>query len=118
MKRITLELRNDVIARAVDIAARTQRRVEDVLAEWLDRYAEDLPVESLSDEQVLALCRFEMNIIQKQELATLLHTHHERALTDEESARLDDLLNLHRRSMVRKARALQVAASRGLSLPN
>ncbi len=113
-KRITLEVRNEVINRARAVAATTQRHLEDVLVEWLDRYAEDLPVETLSDSQVLDLCNFEMNIIQKQELATLLHYHRERALSADESTRLDDLLQLHRRGLLRKARALEVATARGL----
>lgn len=113
-KRVTLELRPEVLTKAWETAHRTHRRVEDVLAEWLDRYAEELPVETLSDEDVLALCRFEMNIVQRQALAALLANHRERALTAEESTRLDELLQLHRRGMVRKARALEVAKSRGL----
>ena len=116
-KRITLELGQGVLARARDVAERTGRDLEDVLAEWLDRYASDLPVEMLSDEQVLDLCSFEMNLIQQQELRLLLHFHRERDLSVEESTRLDELIRMHRRALVRKARAIQVAEARGLAPP-
>jgi len=115
-RRITIELRDEVIERAYEVADRTNRPLEDVLAEWLDKYANDLPVETLSDQQVIDLCKFTMNLLHQQELTILLHHHRERQLSDEESTRLDELLLLHRRSLVRKARALQVAEARGLEL--
>lgn len=115
--KVTLELHKDVIARARDVAYRTQRPVEDVLSEWIDRFADELPVEMLSDEEVMALSEFEMNIIQRQELSTLLWQHRERELTRAERTRLDDLLQLYRRGLVRKARAIHVAVARGLRRP-
>jgi hypothetical protein len=116
-RRITLELPPEVLARAGEIAGRTHRVLEDVLADWLTHYADDLPVESLSDEQVLDLCRFQINIVQQQELSNLLHHHRERQLTASETARLDELVQVHRRGLVRQARAIQVATARGLKLP-
>lgn len=113
-RRITLELRTEIVNKAWEIAQRTHQRVEDVLAEWLDQYANELPVETLSDADVLALCHFEMNLLQKQALSSLLAHHRERALTDHESAQLDELLQLHRRGVLRKARAVEVATARGL----
>jgi hypothetical protein len=116
-KRVTLELNHDVFARARDVAKRTQRNVEDVLADWLSHYASDLPVETLSDDQVLELCRFRLNVVQQQELSTLLYNHRVRELSTEERTRLDELLQIHRHGLVRKARAIQVAQLRGLIHP-
>ncbi len=49
---ITLQLPERVTVTARQVAKRTKRRLEDVLLDWLDRSAEDLPVEMLPDEQV------------------------------------------------------------------
>jgi hypothetical protein len=113
-KRITLELPNELISRALEVAGRSQRDLEDVLAEWLDRYVDDLPVEALSDNEVLSLCRDELNPIFQYELRSLLYHHRERGLTGSESQRMDELLQIYRRGIIRKARAMEVAAARGL----
>ncbi|MEQ8674150.1 MAG: hypothetical protein RLP44_08985 [Aggregatilineales bacterium] len=113
-KRVTIELKHEIVERAHVVAQNTQRPVEDVLAGWLDNYINELPVENLNDEELIQLCQFKMNLFQQQELSLLLHYHRERPLTREESERLDTLLQMHRRGLVRKARALQVAAARGL----
>jgi hypothetical protein len=113
-KRITLHLNNALLARANEIAERTGQHLEDILAEWLDRYTDDIPVEDLSDEDVLALCDYEMNVLLQQEMRNLLYHQRERKLSKAESIRLDELLMMHRKKIVRKARALEVAAVRGL----
>jgi len=114
-KRVTLYLTDNILQRALEIASRSQRDVADILAEWLDRYVDDLPVEALTDEEVLDLVEFEMNILAKQELRKLLYSHRTQQLTSEESARLDELLRIYRRGILRKARAIEVAAARGLT---
>lgn len=113
-KRVTIELKHEIVERAHLVAQNSQRPVEDVLAEWLDSYVNELPVESLDDNEIIHLCQFKMNVIQQQELSLLLHHHRERQLSREESEQLDTLLQMHRRGLVRKARAIQVAAVRGL----
>lgn len=113
-KRITLELGGEVMARARRMAERSGRSLEDVLAEWLDRYASDLPVETLPDDEVLRLCDLEMNFIERQELSILLAHDRARELDDDERRRFDELIHLHRRVLVRKSRALKVAFERGL----
>ena len=102
-------------ARAV--AQRTQRSVEAVLLEWLDHAATELPVESLPDDQVLALRDLQLSAEQQSALSELLARQREGALTGAERARLDDLLSLYRRGLVRKAQALKVAVDRGLQPP-
>jgi hypothetical protein len=113
-KRVTLHLRDDIIARALKIADSSQRELEEVLAEWIDRYANDLPVETLSNDEVLALCEFELNPISQHELRNLLFRQQEYKLSVAESARLDELLQIYRRGIARKARAIEVASARGL----
>lgn len=113
-KRVTLYVTDDILRRAQNIADDSGRETEEVLAEWLDRFVDDLPVEMLPDDEVLALCYFEMNRSQKQELRSLLYAHRSRELSAEESRRMDDLLRLYRRGVIRKAQALDIASARGL----
>ena len=99
-----------VSARAARHAARlaslTQQRVEDVLAGWLDWTAAEVPVETLPNDALLALCDLEMDKEQQQDL-----------LNAAEQARLDELLQVYRHGLVRKARAIKVAVQRGLRPP-
>jgi hypothetical protein len=113
-RRVTLDLPDELFTKVLRVAGISQRELEDVLLEWIDRYADDLPVEELPDDEVMALCHYEMNMIHQQELRNLLYHHQEDQLSAEQSVRLDDLLNSYRRSIVRKARAVEVASSRGL----
>jgi hypothetical protein len=114
---VTLEIPEQAAQRAREIAARTQRRLEDVLVEWIDRAVTESPVESLPDDQVLALCDLQMEAAQQEELTDLLAGHREGHLGEAERARLDELMHIYRRGLVRKAQALKVAVERGLRPP-
>ena len=114
---VTLELPDEVARSAREIAARTHRRLEDVLIEWLDRTSAELPVETLPDEQVLALYDMQMDDARQAELSDLLTHNREGALDDAERQRLDELMLVYRRGMVRKAQAFKVAVERGLRPP-
>ena len=65
-KQVTLEIPEHVERDARQIAERTQRRIEDVLAEWLGRFVDDLPVDMLPDERVLELCEMQMTPEQQE----------------------------------------------------
>src|SRR4051812_26561231 len=52
--QVTLTLPRAVVRSAEQVAARTHRPVETVLAEWLDQAAAELPVEALEDADLLA----------------------------------------------------------------
>jgi hypothetical protein len=88
--------------------------MEEVLAEWLDQAAVELPVEFLPDLEVLALCDLQMVPTEQTELSSLLSENREGSLDDRGRARLDVLMKIYRRGLVRKARALKVAVQRGL----
>ncbi|HEY1389707.1 MAG TPA: hypothetical protein VGF38_14285 [Ktedonobacterales bacterium] len=111
---VTLDLPPDLAQRAAAVAQRTHRRVEDVLLEWLGRAASDVPIESLSDDQVLALADREMGKSEQRELSALLARQREGTLDEAARLRLDELMTSYRRGMVEKARALKVAVERGL----
>jgi len=114
---VTLDLPADVARRARDVAARSHRPMEDVLLEWLDRAAMEVPVDLLPDEQVLALRDQQMDDNQQRELGDLLARQREGQLDHTGHRRLDDLMTVYRRGMVRKAQALKVAVDRGLQPP-
>jgi hypothetical protein len=111
---VTLQLPETLAQRAKEIAAFTHRRLEDVLVEWIDRAITELPLESLPDEQVLALCEMQMEGEQQELFSELLARNQEGQLNDTEVSQLDELMQVYRRGLVRKARALKVAVERGL----
>ncbi|MBI4531367.1 MAG: hypothetical protein HY709_07570 [Candidatus Latescibacteria bacterium] len=114
---ITLDIPADLARRVREIAVHTNRRFEEVLVEWLDRAIDEPPVEVLSDEQILALCDRYMDADQQEELGALLVQHREGQLNDVERVRLDDLMQVYRHGLVRKAQALNIAVKRGLRPP-
>jgi hypothetical protein len=114
---VRLEIPERAAQWAKEVAVRTNRRLEDVLVEWIDRVAAEAPVDSLSDEQLLALCDLRMDPVQQDELSDLLFHNRERRLSEADRARLDELMKIYRRGLVRKAQALKVAVERGLRPP-
>ena len=116
-ERVTLDLPEEVVRSARGVATRTHRRLEDVLAEWLDHVVDELPVESLPDDQVLDLCDMQMSAEQQAELGDLLAHNREGSLSTDQHSRLEDLMHIYRRGLVRKAQALKVAVERGLRPP-
>ena len=113
---VTLELPDSLAQQAKAIAALTHRRLEDVLVEWIDRAITDLPIESLPDTQVLALCDGQSHE-QQTTLSEFLSRNQEGDLGEAETRQLDELMKVYRAGLVRKARALHVAVSRGLKSP-
>ncbi len=114
---VMLELPERIARSSKEIAARTQRRLEDVLVEWIDRAVTELPVEFLPDDQVLVLCDMQMERMQQRQLADLLARNREGRLADAERAHLDTLMQTYRRGLVRKAQAIKIAVERGLKPP-
>ncbi len=111
---VTLELPDVLAQNARSVAAQTQRRIEDVLVEWLDRAATDIPVDALPDDQVLALVDLQLIEAQQAELSDLLAGQREGILDELERSRLAGLMAMYRRGIVRKARATQIAVERAL----
>ena len=87
------------------------------MAEWLTRAAAEVPLESLSDEQVFILRDQQFPVDQQAELSDLLADQREGLLTPATRARLDALMALYEQGLVAKARALHEAVGRGLQLP-
>jgi hypothetical protein len=113
-EKVTVELPEELAQRVRAVAAQTHRRFEEVLVEWLDRAGTEPAVESLSNEEVLALCQRQLDAGQQEELSELLARNREGVLQEAERDRLDELMRLYRRGLVRKAQALRTAVARGL----
>lgn len=111
---VTIAISDAAASMAQNLARRTERRVEDVLADWIDHAVAELPVESLPDDQIRLLCSAEMSNVQQEELGELLTRRREGALDAIGQERLGQLMEVYRRGLVRKAQALQVGVARGL----
>jgi hypothetical protein len=114
---VTLNIPEELAHQAQAVAASTKRPVEDVLTEWLDRAAAEIPVEQLPDQEIRTLARLQMSDDQQAELNDLLEGQREAQLSQTEQARLDMLMQIYRRGLVRKAQAVRVAVERGLMPP-
>lgn len=114
---VTIELPEQLVRNVRAIASRTQRRLEDVLVEWIDQAAAELPIDSLPDDQILVLCEMQLPDVQQTELSNLLALNREGQLSLDEREALDKHMQLYRRGLVRKAQALKVAVERGLKEP-
>lgn len=114
---VTLQLPERVTVTARQVAKHTKRQLEDVLLDWLDRSVEELPVEVLTDEQVLLLADSQLPADQQQELSSLLAMNREGTLSARQQVRLNQLMQSYRRGLIRKAQALQVAVNRNLIPP-
>jgi predicted transcriptional regulator len=114
---ITIEV-SDSTARIIEeIAERTGRDRSAVLSELVDRSVKELPVESLSDAEILTLTNLVMTENEQAELSDLLADQRENRLTDNQRIRLDELMKVYRHGLVRKSEALRVAVERGLMPP-
>jgi hypothetical protein len=112
--KVTLELPEDLAQRIRSAAAQSRRIFEDQLVEYIQRGAAGLPVESLSDAEVLALADSEMAAGEQAELDELQDKEREGQLMGEDRPRLDELLHTYRQGLIRKAQAVRVAVQRGL----
>jgi hypothetical protein len=116
-EQITIQVSDRVARHAAYIAARDQRRIEEVVAELLDYAVAEPPVDSLPDSEVLALTELELSPEEDAELSELLVGNREGTLDAEGRQRLDDLMWVYDQKLLRKAQALRVAVQRGLREP-
>jgi predicted transcriptional regulator len=110
----TIDLPSEIAERAREVAARTNRPLEAVLVEWLGSASVDLPIESRSDAEVLAISESQLSEAQQAALSDLLRGQNAGDLTLQERVQLDELLDIYRVGMLRKSHALKVAVERGL----
>jgi hypothetical protein len=111
---VTLEIPDELAQRARALAAAANRRLEDVVVEWIGRAVAEPRVESLPDGELLALCERELGTAEQDELSTFLARLREGHLDRQDQTRLDELMLAYRRGLVLKARAMHEAVRRGL----
>ncbi len=116
-ERVTLELPSELAERVRLVAARTQRRFEEVLVDWIDRGGSEPDINSLPDDELLALCESQMEADRQEQLDDLLDRNREGLLTEADRLNLDETMRNYRMRLVRKAQALNVAVARGLRHP-
>ncbi|MEZ4860759.1 MAG: hypothetical protein R3C14_05605 [Caldilineaceae bacterium] len=115
--KVMLDLPDNIAQNARQVAQKTERSLNEVLLAWLDQAVAEMPVEELADEQVLALSTRELEASIQTELSELLALNREGTLLEQQRLRLDELMQIYRHNLVRKAKALKIAVARGLSPP-
>lgn len=113
---ITLTLPENLLNAAELQAQRDAKPIEAVLLDWMSQGA-DLPVEALSDTQVLELTRAQLSEEEQTRLSTLLEKQREATLVSAETSELAKLMNAYRRGLLRKAEGHKVAVERALIPP-
>jgi hypothetical protein len=113
-QQIQLTLPDDIFRRAEEVAGFIGRDVQDVLIGWLQHSADDFWLQSLPDDQLLALADLHMNPQEQAELSDLLELNGEDELDPARRTRLDELMSIYERGTELKSEAYAVAVQRGL----
>lgn len=113
-EQITIKVSDQVMSHATQVAAQTNQRVEDILASWLDRLITEIPVEMLSDQEVIALTELQLSAEQQTALDHLLEQNREGLLDNAGRRKLDQLMHTYEQGLLRKSQALRLAVERGL----
>lgn len=111
---LNLELPDDLARRARALAAASHKPFEDAVVDWIGRAVAEFDVESLPDAELLALADSTWDDALQSDLSDLLARNRDGDLNDPDRVRLDRLMAEYRQGLVRKARALREAVSRGL----
>jgi hypothetical protein len=125
-KQVTLTLSDDLCKQAERWASITQQDLQDALIDALcialtfasDAPLSSNPIASLSDGEVLARCKIEMDSLQAQRLSRLLRKQCEGMLSAEERRELDTLIHVRNQIWVRQSEAMEEAKRRGLREPS
>ena len=111
---ITLDLSSNIAFSARRVATSRVRRVEDVLIDWLQSAIQDLPIDMLSDDELLNVCQLTLNTTQQEELDLLSNANAEGQLVASSQTRLEELMGEYRRGWLRKSQAHTIAVKRRL----
>jgi hypothetical protein len=116
-QQITLRISDEVARHATNIAAQTERSIEEVLTAWLDALVNEVPIEGLPDSEVIRLTQLQLTEQQQDALSHLLTLNREGTLDAAGRDQLDELMRLYEHGLLRKAQALRIAVQRGLISP-
>ena len=123
--QVTLTLSDELYEHAKRWAIITQRDLRETLTDALtialtpvhSAPGLEIPVSSLSDDEVLALSEVQMKPAQGQRLSKLLEKRREELLTETEQSELLALVQVYDQLWIRQSEALAEAARRGLRPP-
>jgi len=115
--RITIQVSEQAIQRAAQIAASTKRSVENVLSGLVETSLAELPVELLSNQEVLTLTELKLTQDEQERFGNLLYENREGLLAAEGRKELEQMMKVYERGQLRKAQALEEAVKRGLIPP-
>ncbi len=116
-EEVTIQVSEQVLRQANYIAARTQLPVEEVLSRWLDTLASELPVQVLSNEELMALTEAQLSDNEQATFSELLEQNREGELNSEGQHQLDEFMRVYEPGLLRKSQALREAVARGLLQP-
>jgi antitoxin component of RelBE/YafQ-DinJ toxin-antitoxin module len=114
---LTIKVSDQVARFASQVARQRDMPVEDVMSDLLESTVNDIPVECLSDDEVLALSEMKFSDEQDETLSELLARQREGQLDSEGRRQLSELMRGYESGLLRKAQALRVAVERGLREP-
>lgn len=114
---LTIKISDQVARFASQVATQRDLPIEEVLSDLLESAVNDIPMESLSDDEVLALSEMKYSDEQDAILSDLLARQRENQIDSEGRRQLNDLMRVYERGLLRKAQALRVAVERGLREP-
>lgn len=114
---LTIKVSDQVARFASQVAKQSNLPVEEVISDLLESAINEIPVECLSDEKVLALSEMKFSDEQDAILSDLLARQRENQLDNDGRRQLNELMRIYERDLLRKAQALRVAVERGLREP-
>lgn len=130
VRTVTVQLPETLYRQAKETAEAKSLTIEEVLAQSialsLPPLEEDLPAELrnelsslmlLSDDELWAIARSEMDEKLQDRLEALMSIRDSRALSSEEDSELGSLLTKSESLMVKKAEAYRLLTRRGFSIP-
>jgi hypothetical protein len=116
---VTVTLADNIYRSFSQLAAKTNRSVDDVIAEKIqtDYWIEDdagRELVDLSDAEILELANLKLSRTQDRRMSQLLENQRESRITTGEKIELEGLMGLYHLSNLRKAQGILEAVKRGL----
>lgn len=121
--QLTLDLPENLVARAQTIALRAGQSVNDLLAESIELSLKpwgtvlEGDIHQCGDEDVLKACDLDLSTEDDLRLTELLQRQQAQTLAVSEQSELASLMQVYQEGLVRKAEALREAVRRGLRGP-
>ncbi len=117
---ITISLPDKVFAKVANLASRTHRRVDEIIAEKVEREFSsetselERPLAGCSDAEVLGIANLKMSKEQSKRQSELLYKNQADTLTPLERNELETLMLVYQYGNLRKSQGIAEAVLRGL----